>query len=312
MVTKAREHKGKNLLSFPENYCIIDLETTGLDADFDEIIEMSAIKVRNREIIDRFSSLANIGDIELDEYITELTGITSEMLASAPTLDLVLSDFLNFVGNDIVIGHNVNFDINFIYDDSIRLLDKVFSNDFVDTLRLSRRLLPDLPKHKLSFIADHYNVNYSNAHRAMADCEITYKCYLELEKESINKYGSVADFIASAKKHKLKVSDISTSKTDFDITNPFYNKVCVFTGKLDKMPRAEAAKLVVDLGGICADGITKKTDYLILGNTDYSQNVKGGKTNKFKKAQNLILKGSDLEIITENVFYEMLSHKTNY
>ena len=313
---QSRENKGNSIIDFPTNYCVIDLETTGLVSDYDEIIEMSAIKIKNNMIVDKFSSLANIGDIKLDEYITELTGITTEMLAEAPYLDSVLTDFLNFVGDDIVIGHNVNFDINFIYDDSIILFDRIFNNDFVDTLRLARKLLPDLPKHKLSYVAEHYNVDYSQAHRAMADCEITYKCYLELKKEAIKQYGSLDDFKNSFKRRKnqFKIREITTSNTEFDTTNPLYGKICVFTGKLDKMRRTDAAQLVVDLGGICADGITKKTDYLILGNTEYSNNVKDGKTNKFKKAQSLILKGSDLEIITENLFYEfisMLDYKDN-
>ncbi len=303
-----RKYKGKSLISFPDSYCIIDLETTGLDPFFDRIIEVSAIKICNGNIIDKFTSLANIDNDELSSFITQLTGITTEMLIDAPNLNDVLSEFIDFIGDNIIIGHNANFDINFIYDNCMTLLNKPFTNDFIDTLRLARRLLPELKNHKLVTLANNYNINYSNAHRALSDCEITYNCYINLKNEALQKYGSIDAFINSCKYHNLKVSEITTSKTEFDTSNPFYNKVCVFTGKLDKMTRANAAQMVVDLGGICNNSITQKTDYLILGNTDYAKNVKDGKTAKLKKAQNLILNGSELEIITENVFYEMLSN----
>ena len=307
--TNIRKHKGKSLILFPSSYCIIDLETTGLDPFYDKIIEVSAVKICNGNIIDKFTSLANIGNDKLSSFITQLTGITTEMLVDAPNLNDVLSEFTNFISDNIVIAHNANFDINFIYDNCMALLNKPFTNDFVDTLRLARRLLPELTNHKLVTLANNYNIDYSNAHRALSDCEITYNCYINLKNEALQKYGSTDAFINSCKYHNLKVSEITTSKAEFDTSNPFYNKVCVFTGKLDKMTRANAAQMVVDLGGICNNSVTQKTDYLILGNTDYAKNVKEGKTAKLKKAQDLILNGSELEIITENVFYEMLSHK---
>ena len=305
-VKKDRNGKGKSLIAFPDNYCVIDLETTGLDPEFDGIIEMAAIKVENNKIVDTFTSLINIEDNELDEYITELTGITLEMLKEAPHADTVLSDFLDFVGNYTLVGHNVNFDINFIYDAVKIVLDKTFSNNFVDTLRLSRRLL-ELKNHKLSTIADNFNIDYSNAHRALSDCEITYKCFCSLREEAIKQHTSIDLFLKSCKRHNFKISDVSAQTTEFDTENPFYNKVCVFTGALDKMPRRDAVQLVLNLGGICKNTVSRKTDYLILGNTDYCNNLKGDKTKKLKQAQDLKLKGENIEILTENVFYDLLS-----
>ena len=97
-----RENKGNSLLELPDNYTVIDIETTGLDSTLDNILEISAVKVRNNTITDSFSSLVHYAE-ELPEFITELTGITNDMVKDAPSLDMVLNNFYNFIGNDILI-----------------------------------------------------------------------------------------------------------------------------------------------------------------------------------------------------------------
>ena len=84
-------------------------------------------------------------------------------------------------------------------------------------------------------------------------------------------------------------------------------KVCVFTGTLERMQRKDAMQLVVNLGGSCGDSVTAKTNFLILGNNDYCTTIKDGKSTKQKKAEALILKGNDLQIISETTFYDMIS-----
>lgn len=110
-----RPNKGKSLLVFPDDYTVIDIETTGLDPLFDDIIEIAGIKYRENKEIERFQSLINPGR-KIGDFIVELTGITNEMLLDAPSIETVLPRFLEFVGNDTIVGHNVHFDINFIYD----------------------------------------------------------------------------------------------------------------------------------------------------------------------------------------------------
>lgn len=134
----SREQKGESLLALPDQYIVVDLETTGLDPLWNDIIEFGAVRVAAGSIVNRFSSLVNPG-YEIDEFITELTGITNEMLSSAPVIADVLLDFLNFIGDNVVVGHNVNFDVNFIYDNCVSTLNRPFPNNFIDTMRLSRR-----------------------------------------------------------------------------------------------------------------------------------------------------------------------------
>jgi len=105
----------------------------------------------------------------------------------------------------------------------------------------------------------------------------------------------------------IKASDISSSNTAFDETTSVFGKTFVFTGVLQRMIRKDAMQLVADLGGICGDGVTAKTNYLVLGNNDYCSSIKDGKSSKHKKAEKYKAAGLDIEIISENVFYEMIS-----
>ena len=187
-----RIFKGKSLISFPNSFTIIDIETTGLSPIYDQIIEFSALKISNNQIIDTFSSLVkptpDDEGIYVDDFVTNLTGITNEMLSNAPDILPTFQDYLHFLENDILIGHNVNFDINFLYDYSENLFSKPLSNNFVDTLRISRRLHPEWSSHTLLVLSDSYGIDYSNAHRSLTDCHITLKCYDALRNDELSKY----------------------------------------------------------------------------------------------------------------------------
>lgn len=283
----------------PKDFVIVDLETTGLDTYFDEIIEIGAVKVKNLEIIDTYQSFVK-PEQEISSFITDLTGITNELVANAPKIDTVLPSFFNFTGNNLIVGHNVNFDINFIYDVS----NGNFTNDYIDTLRLSRKILPDLKHHRLKDLIKEFNIIPKNQHRAMDDCITTFEVYKNLCKLSDGAYDNIQKIKKSS--NYIDLRTIIATDNDFNFDNPFYNKICVFTGVLEKFSRQEAAQLIVNLGGICANGVTKKTNYLILGNNDYCASIKDGKSSKHKKAEEYKLKGQDIEIITENVFYDML------
>mgnify|MGYP000447157999 FL=1 len=92
----------------------------------------------------------------------------------------VLYEFKKFLGNDIIIGHNVNFDIDFIYDSMVDNLGDYLSNDYIDTLRISRKLLPELKHHKLDNLIDYFNLTKRNEHRALNDCVLTNQVYINL------------------------------------------------------------------------------------------------------------------------------------
>ena len=102
------------------------------------------------------------------------------MIEEGKDLVYVLYEFKKFLGNDIIIGHNVNFDIDFIYDSMVDNLGEYLSNDYIDTLRISRKLLPELKHHKLDNLIDYFNLTKRNEHRALNDCVLTNQVYINL------------------------------------------------------------------------------------------------------------------------------------
>lgn len=297
-----REKKGNSLIKAIGDFTAIDLETTGLSTDYDSIIELGAVRYRNGKAVDKFEQLVYPG-FGIDAYTTSITGITNQMLSSQPKISEVLPQFLSFVGTDIVVGHNVNFDINFLYDESEYCLARPFENDFIDTMRIAKRLHRKWGNYRLDTMIRELGVGTREIHRAVVDAELAAKCYLLMIADPGFRSATVPYYGAKAK-------DIVAQAGHIDEESPLYGKACVFTGALEKMTRKEAMQAVVDIGGICEDGITKKTNYLILGNNDYCKSIKDGKSLKHKKAERYKLEGQDIEIIPETVFYEMLVPST--
>ena len=180
-IVKRREFKGNSLLKWVDDYVLVDIETTGLSPQTDEIIEIGAIKVKENKIVDQYDSLIRI-DYPLNPLITNLTGITNEMLQKGKDSIQVLEEFMEFTGKDIIMGHNVNFDINFIYDKCEIYLDSYLKNDFVDTMRIAKKVIPNCKNYKLGTLAQMFDVDYKNAHRGLKDVEITYEVYNKLKE----------------------------------------------------------------------------------------------------------------------------------
>lgn len=159
------------------SYVVFDIETTGLKAAADEITEIGAVKIENGRITDRFSQLINPGR-PIPPRITELTGITDEMVAGMPSIEEVLPKFLDFCTDCVVVAHNAGFDTGFIRQKSARCGLK-FNNKIVDTLRLSRELFPENAKHTLDAVAKRLDVSLENHHRAVDDAEATAEIFLK-------------------------------------------------------------------------------------------------------------------------------------
>lgn len=174
-----KKSRGKNLITFPCDYTVIDLETTGLSSETDQIIELSAVKIRNNKVTGEFTSFVK-PTLKLDPYITQLTGINQEMLENAPKISDVISKFLDFMGADIIIGHNVKFDLGFLYEQVDKTPGLELPNDFVDTVKLSKKYLT-LPNHKLETVAKHYNISTQGHHRALNDCHMTHSIYQKMK-----------------------------------------------------------------------------------------------------------------------------------
>jgi len=177
----SRPSKGRSLFDFPDNYTVIDIETTGLSAFGAEIIEVSALRYRDDALTDSYSALIK-PSAPIPYFITELTGITNAMVKDARPRTEVLGEYREFLGGDVLIGHNVNFDVNFLYDEFTRHLGAPLPNNFVDVLRLSRHYLRGLPNYKQTTVAEYFCLDTEGAHRALKDTEICAENYLGIKR----------------------------------------------------------------------------------------------------------------------------------
>lgn len=317
-----RENKGKSIIALPSEYIVIDTETTGLDYECCHLIEVAAVKYSNGVETGRFSSLVKpelyetLNDNDewvpeyVDEFITQLTGITNEMLAAAPGPEEVIPQFLDFLGDAVLIGHNANFDINFLYD-AAEAVGRTLSNNFIDNLRISRKVFPELPHHRLADIAKACAIPQPEAHRAEADCIVTAGCFEQMKAKVLQDH-SEEDFVKLFKRRKSSsrrdaLANVTATTDEIDDTNPIFGKVVVFTGALSSMSRLNAFQIVADLGATPQDSVTKKTNFLVIGKADFVKSVKEGKTTKMKKAESLIAKGNDLAILSEDAFFDLIA-----
>lgn len=170
-------NRGSLTKEYPSSYVVYDLETTGTSPRRNSIIEISAVKVIEHEIVDTFSTLIN-PECEIPYAATAVNGITDEMVADMPRIEEVFPLFMDFIGDEILIGHNIhNFDMKYLWKAALHLYGETVTNDYVDTLPLSRQRLPELAHHRLVDIAAHYGISIEGAHRALADCIMNQKCY---------------------------------------------------------------------------------------------------------------------------------------
>ena len=283
------------------DYCVLDTETTGLSAYYNEIIEIGILRVRNNKIVDQYSQLIH-PEYEIDEFITELTGITNEMVAGMPSILDVKTDVLNFIGDDVIVGHNTSFDIRFLNIG----FETELSNPYIDTMQFARKLYPEMEHHRLSDLCSYLNLSNS-AHRSIADCIATKELYDSIKATMAEKGLCIKDLWKHDSGKSIDINSITPDVVEINEDSFFYGKHVVFTGKLERMVRQDAMQIVVNLGGILDKGVTKDTNCLILGNNDYNSILKGEKSAKHKKAEKLKLAGQDIEIIDEFTFYDILA-----
>lgn len=167
-------------------YVVFDVETTGLSAVYDSIIELAAVKIKDGNVIDKFESFSNPHH-PLSATTIELTGITDDMVKDAPEIEDVIKRFHDWIGDSILVAHNASFDMGFLYVGYKKcgLQDTV--HPVIDTLELARFLHPEMKNHRLNSLAKKFNIDLTQHHRAIYDCEATGYLLLILLKEADQK-----------------------------------------------------------------------------------------------------------------------------
>lgn len=187
-------------------FIVFDLETTGAKAPPCRIIEIGAYLVKGGTIVDEFHSLVDPGEA-IPPFISGLTGISGEMVKSAPPFVEVLPRFLDFLGDSVLVAHNAQFDMAFLnYEIGKVFEDYRIANPSLCTVHLARKLLPLVENHKLKTLAEHFSVELINHHRAGPDAKATAEIFVHLLRDlrglGINDFASAHRF--STKKHYVK------------------------------------------------------------------------------------------------------------
>ena len=170
----AENEKGQDLEG---TYVVFDIETTGFSAVTDRIIEIGAVKVEDGKITDKFSTFVN-PKRPIPFRITELTGITDEMVIDSPDIETILPQFIKFIGDAVLVAHNASFDVGFIEQNCKR--QKIEADfTYVDTVALARVLLPALNRFKLDTVAKALNISLENHHRAVDDAGCTAEIFVK-------------------------------------------------------------------------------------------------------------------------------------
>lgn len=179
-----RKPKRTGSTQLPGDYVCFDLETTGLLKDNPRITELGAVRVRNGKVSGTYGQLVNPG-IPIPAKVTRLTGIDDAMVAGSPTIAQALPGFLEFCGNDILIGHNINrFDVPVIQQEAQRSGITLREYRTIDTLPLSQALCPDLKNHSVATLIQAFGIATTESHRAVDDAMQTAQIYEELRKRA--------------------------------------------------------------------------------------------------------------------------------
>ncbi len=176
--------RDRDSVSFSDaEFVVIDLETTGAKAPPCRVTEIGAYTIKKGVIADEFRTLVN-PEAPIPPFITSLTGISDEMVRDAPLFGDIADDLLGFIGDAVVVAHNAQFDMGFLDHEIGRIYeDYRLGNPTLCTVKLSRRLLPQVENHKLNTVARHYSIDLVNHHRASDDARATAEIFLHLIEE---------------------------------------------------------------------------------------------------------------------------------
>jgi DNA polymerase-3 subunit alpha (Gram-positive type) len=165
------------------DFVVFDLETTGAKVPSSRITEIGAYRIQKGQIVDKFETLIN-PETPIPAFISSLTNITDRMVKNAPVFSEVMWDFLEFIGDAVLVAHNAHFDMRFLNYEISRIFpnSQVF-NPHLCTVKLSRSLLPMLENHRLHTVAQHFSIPIYNRHRAAGDAFATAHVFIRLLKQ---------------------------------------------------------------------------------------------------------------------------------
>ena len=211
--------KGDADTGFDGTFICFDIETTGLSAARDKITEIGAVKVENGVITDTFSTFAN-PEMPIPQKITQLTGITDDMVKDAPSQSEAVGAFLEFAGDNVLVAHNAPFDTSFIAK-ACEDMGREYNYTSIDTVAISRAILKDIKNCKLDTVAKFLRLGDFNHHRATDDAEMLARIFINLCQRLTDDYGIT------------KTNDINTKIAGGDFKKlPTYHQIILVKNKI--------------------------------------------------------------------------------
>ncbi|MGK9367670.1 exonuclease domain-containing protein [Melioribacter sp. Ez-97] len=225
-------------------YCVFDFETTGVSARNERVIEIGIVKIRNKKIIDTFSSYINPGR-QIPPFITQLTGITDDDVAQAPYFEDVYNDILNFFGDAVLVAHNLKFDYSFLKYECLKTGLEIPENPAICTLQLAKRIYPELPSKALGSLTRHLKIRHKKVHTGLGDAMATAKILIKMFDRLTEEHHveSVSDLIrfqrlANAQSYRI----IKKSLADDYVKIPDTPGIYFFKDKKDEIVYIGKAK----------------------------------------------------------------------
>lgn len=173
----------QNLLLSDASFVVIDIEATDPKFPPGRILEIGAYKIAKNSIVSEFHTLLN-PNMQIPNFIKELTGITDEMVEKAPRFSDIVLALLEFIGDSVIVAHNARFDVRFLnYEIGLIYEDYYLANPHLCTVQIARKVLPELENHRLRTIAEHYSIRIENLHRADEDARATAEIFIHLLEE---------------------------------------------------------------------------------------------------------------------------------
>jgi DNA polymerase-3 subunit epsilon len=276
--------------------------------------------IEGQAIVEKKSWLIRPPELYFDPWNVMIHGITEKDVKNKPEFNNHWEVFQKEFQGGPLIAHNASFDMSvlrYVLDEYELPYPEM---NYYCTRVISKKTWPGLVSYSLDIVADHLGINFKHhdpQDDAVACAEIALRACHESGTQTIEALVREKEIITGklfpggykpcgVKWKSWKISDITPTTDEINPNNPLYEKAVVFTGALQSMDRKTAIQKVVNCGGHGTNSISKKTDFLVMGQQDYSKFKDGMKSSKLKKAEALIKQGIDLEIISESEFLQLI------
>lgn len=302
-----------------KEFIVFDFETANHNRH--SVYSVGFVFVKDGRVVDSIYSLINPEE-PFDSFNTSIHGIQSKDVKDAPTFEEFYHSIQNKIEDQILIAHYMPFDGYALRDNIQRYNLQPSLNYLLCSYQLSKRLIDRQSSYSLKSLCQLYDISLDDHHHALADAKACAELMLKLidiyqlvdlnsvfSKANI-KFGSISpkgfrpSIVQSSSSSTFKLSEIEVS-LDAKSSSPFYGKNIAFTGRLKGFSRREAAELLATKGGQPQNGITRNTNFIVVGDFENVM-IKGNKSSKLKKAEELIQNGKELEILSEEDFLKMI------